>query len=193
MKKTTCQTIMILSISLFLAMLLINVNNGLTQEVDKGKIPPDQLATTFKTLPWGAPIWDVPEAVSHLAPGNKTLWVDTRPESFFTQGTVKNAVLLVYDKKGASTNTLTEESLAKALTDAGFSKDTATIAFFCQGPECHRSYNASFIAVTEWGYKPEQVIWFRAGYPHLLQDVKKDPKLKRKANHYLSEAGIRQL
>lgn len=162
-------------------------------EVDKGKIPADQLALSYKILPWGAPIWDVPEAVSHLAPGGKVLWVDTRPESFFAQGTVKGAVLLVYDKKGAAGNTLTAESLAKAITDAGLAKESATIAFFCQGPECHRSYNASFAAITEWGYKAEQIVWFRAGYPHLLQDVKADAKLKRKANQYLSEAGVSQL
>lgn len=193
MRSAKCNTVMILSVSLLLAMLSIGTGSSPAQEVDKGKIPPDQLAATFKTLPWGAPIWDVPEAVSHLAPGNKVLWVDTRPESFFSQGTVKGAVLLVYDKKGAATNTLTAESLAKALADAGLAKESATIAFFCQGPECHRSYNASFVAVTEWGYKPEQAIWFRAGYPHLLQDVKNDAKLKRKANQYLSDAGVRQL
>jgi hypothetical protein len=183
--------IMIITLSLLLGAMAIGTGNA--QEVDKGKIPPDQLALSFKTLPWGAPIWDVPEAVSHLAPGGKVLWVDTRPESFFTQGTVKGAVLLVYDKKGAASNTLTAESLAKALTDAGLAKESATIAFFCQGPECHRSYNASFVAISEWGYKPEQIIWFRAGYPHLLQEVKSDAKLKRKANQYLSEAGVSQL
>lgn len=163
------------------------------QEVDKGKIPADQLELSFKTLPWGAPIWDVPEAVSHLVSGGKVLWVDTRPESFYAQGTVKGAVLLVYDKKGSAGNTLTADSLAKALTDAGLTKENATIAFFCQGPECHRSYNATFVAISEWGYTPSQVVWFRAGYPHLLQDVKNDAKLKRKANQYLSETGVSQL
>ncbi len=183
--------IMIMTLSLFLGGFAIST--GIAHEVDKGKIPSDQLALDYKMLPWGAPIWDVPEAVSHLAPGNTILWVDTRPASFFTQGTVKGAVLLVYDKKGSAANTLSAESLTKALADAGLSKEKATIAFFCQGPECHRSYNATFVAISEWGYKPEHVIWFRAGYPHLLQDVKNDAKLKRKANQYLSEAGVSQL
>ena len=182
---------MIITLGLFMGGMTLGVASA--NEVDKGKIPPDQLELSYKALPWGAPIWDVPEAISHLAPGGKVLWVDTRPESFFTQGTVKGAVLLVYDKKGAAGNTLSAESLVKALTDAGLTKESATVAFFCQGPECHRSYNASFVAISEWGYKPEQIVWFRAGYPHLLQDMKTDAKLKRKANQYLSEAGVSQL
>ena len=182
---------MIITLGLFVSGMTLGLASA--NEVEKGKIPADQLALGYKTLPWGAPIWDVPEAISHLAPGGKILWVDTRPESFYTQGTVKGAVLLIYDKKGAAGNTLSAESLTKALTDAGLVKESATIAFFCQGPECHRSYNASFVAISEWGYKPEQIVWFRAGYPHLLQDVKTDAKLKRKANQYLSEAGVSQL
>lgn len=182
---------MIITLGLFAGGMALDVASA--NEVDKGKIPADQLALSYKALPWGAAIWDVPEAVSHLAPGGKVLWVDTRPESFFTQGTVKGAVLLVYDKKGTASNTLSADSLAKAIADAGLAKESATIAFFCQGPECHRSYNATFVAISEWGYKPEQIIWFRAGYPHLLQDVKADAKLKRKANQYLSEAGVSQL
>lgn len=163
------------------------------QEVDKGKIPPPELATTYKKLAWGAPVWDVSEAVTHLNAGGNILWVDTRPESFFKQGTVNGAVLLTYDKKGKEENTLTKESLDKALAAANLGKDSATIAFFCQGPECHRSYNATFIAISEWGYNPEKVVWFRAGYPLLLTEVKTDPKLKRKAKVYLSEAGVKQL
>ncbi|MBM9613504.1 rhodanese-like domain-containing protein [Desulfobulbus rhabdoformis] len=162
-------------------------------EVSKGQIPKDHLATSYKQLPWGVMIWDVPEAVEHLKNDKNVLWVDTRPQSFFNQGTVKNAVPLVYGKKGHATNTLTPESLTQALTDKGLNKNTATIAFFCQGPACHRSYNAAYTAVTEWGYSPDKITWFRAGYPHLLQEVKANAKLKRRAKRYLSDAGIRQL
>jgi len=135
----------------------------LAAEVGKGLIPADQLSKSYKTLAWGVPKWDVPEAVTALKKGKNTLWVDTRPESFFKKGTVADAVLLIYNKKGMEENTLSPESLDKALADKGISKDSATIVFFCQGPKCHRSYNASFAAVTEWGYAPEKVIWFRAG------------------------------
>ena len=165
-------------------------------EVDKGMIPADQLVQSFKTLAWGSPVWDVPEAVSRIkdkGENKKTLWVDTRPDSFFKKGTVRDAVLLIYDKKGKAQNTLTEESLAKAIADAGISKDEATVVFFCQGPKCHRSYNASFAAVTEWGYQADKMIWFRGGYPNLLKEVKASGKLKRKAKRYLSDAGLKSL
>ncbi len=163
------------------------------QEVDKGKIPADQLASSFKQLPWGSPVWDVDEALAFLKGTEKALWIDTRPESFFKKGTVVDAVLLPYDKKGSDGNGLTQESLAKALTDAGLAADSAKIIAFCQGPKCHRSYNATFIAVSEWGYAPENVIWFRAGYPHLLKEIKGNAKLKRKAKKYISEAGLKTL
>ncbi|MBU1139295.1 MAG: hypothetical protein KKA76_09985, partial [Proteobacteria bacterium] len=35
----------------------------MAQEVDKGKIPEDQLAKSYKKLACGANIWDVDEAV----------------------------------------------------------------------------------------------------------------------------------
>ena len=160
---------MIISLGLFVGGMTLGLASA--NEVEKGKIPADQLALSYKTLPWGAPVWDVPEAISHLAPGGKVLWVDTRPESFFTQGTVKGAVLLIYDKKGAAGNTLSAESLIKALTDAGLTKESATIAFFCQGPECHRSYNASFVAISEWGYKPEQITDEHFSLERLLPEI----------------------
>lgn len=162
-------------------------------EVNKGEIPADQLAKSLKTLAWGAAIWDADEAVTNLKKGENILWVDTRPESFFKKGTVSGAVLLIYNKKGMEENTLNPESLEKALADKSIAKDKATIAFFCQGPKCHRSYNASFAAITEWGYAPEQIVWFRAGYPLLLKKVQSNAKLKRKAKRYLSEDGVKQL
>lgn len=179
----------------FLAILIIAMSAcPLTaQEVDKGKIPADQLAPSFKQLGWGAAVWDVDEAVAGLKKGDNILWVDTRPDSFFQKGTVSGAVLLIYNKKDMDENTLHPETLEKALTDKGLKKDEATIAFFCQGPKCHRSYNATFAAVTEWGYNPGKIVWFRAGYPTLFKAVQSDAKLKRKAKKYLSESGIQQL
>ncbi|MDD2463026.1 MAG: rhodanese-like domain-containing protein [Desulfobulbus sp.] len=193
MRKQNRCSALTLTLSFLLCVGFMSLQTATAQEVEKGKIPQNQLAASYKKLAWGVAIWDVPEAVEKLAPGNTVLWVDTRPESFFKQGTVQGAVLLVYDKKGAAANTLSAESLDKALTAAGLSKETATIAFFCQGPACHRSYNATFAAVSEWGYSPDKVVWFRAGYPHLLQEIKTNAKLKRKAKQYLSDAGVRQL
>ncbi len=162
-------------------------------EVEKGQIPTNQLEQSYKKLDWGATIWDVPEAVAALKEGKDTLWVDTRPESFFKKGTVANAVSLTYNKKDNEENTLTPVSLDKAMSDKGIAKDKATIVFFCHGPQCHRSYNASFAAITEWGYSPEQIVWFREGYPFLFKEVQENAKLKQKANRYISDSGVKQL
>lgn len=168
-------------------------STAFAQEVDKGKIPEDQLSPSFKTLAWGSPVWDEEEAINALKKKGDYLWVDTRPESFFNKGTVRDAILLPYNKQTADDNEMTEETLAKALADAGKSKDTTTIIMFCQGPKCHRSYNATFVAVTEWGYSPDKMVWFRAGYPLLLKAVKGDPKLQRKAKYFISDQGLKTL
>jgi hypothetical protein len=96
----------------------------------------------------------------------------------------------VYDQSGAqyqAKSVLTEDSLKQAISAAGMS-DNDPIAFFCQGPKCHRSYNAAFVAITEWGFSPSRIVWFRDGYPVLLEQVKQDPKLARKAHRYLSDS-----
>nr|WP_320014456.1 rhodanese-like domain-containing protein [uncultured Desulfobacter sp.] len=180
----------IICISLFFAPMLQTVS---AQDVNKGEIPEEYLSPDYTKLPWGSPVWDEDEAIKALKKNENILWVDTRPESFFKTGTVSGAVLLVYHKKGVAENTLTEASLEKAIADAGLSKDTVTVVFFCQGPQCHMSYNATQVAINDWGYSPEKIVWFRAGYPGLFQMVKDSPKLKRKAKKYLSQEGINRL
>ena len=162
-------------------------------EVDKGGIPADHLARSYKKLDWGSPVWDVPEALACLNAKEKVLWVDTRPESFCAKGTVLNAVVIPYNKSGAEGDDLTKDSLVAAIQKAGLAADAAKIIFYCQGPECHRSYNASFMAVTQWGFKPENVIWFRDGYPELFKEIKADSKLKRKASLYLNASGVTEI
>ncbi len=166
----------------------------MAQEVAKGKIPADHLASSMKVLPWDVAVWDVAEAVKALnAKDSKILWVDTRPTSFFKQGTVRNAVLLVFDKTGAEypagEPVLTKESLDAAMKATG----AETVVFFCQGPKCHRSYNASYAAVKSWGLDPAKVVWFRGGYPNLFKQVSETPKLKRKAKKFLSDEGLAKM
>ncbi|MBC8317371.1 MAG: rhodanese-like domain-containing protein [Desulfobulbaceae bacterium] len=162
-------------------------------EVEKGQIPGEHLSKSLKKLPWGAPIWDAQEAINQLNSDEKVLWIDTRPESFFTTGTVRNAILLPFNKTGKQGNDMTEETLAAAISDAGLDKNNAKIVLFCQGPKCHRSYNASFKAITEWGYSADNIVWFRAGYPHLITEIQNNPKLKRKAKKYICDNGMKQL
>ena len=163
------------------------------EEVDKGKIPAEHLAQTCKILPWGSPVWDTQEAMACMNNKEKIIWIDTRPDSFFKQGSVRNAVVLLFDKSSAKDNGLTLEKLEAAIKSAGLAKDSAKIAFFCQGPECHRSYNAAYVAVKQWGFKPENVIWFRAGYPLLIKEIQADAKLKRKAATYLTDEAVANL
>jgi len=40
-------------------------------EVDKGKIPADQLAKSYKKLAWDVAIWDTDEAATNLKSGEK--------------------------------------------------------------------------------------------------------------------------
>jgi rhodanese-related sulfurtransferase len=123
----------------------------------------------------------------------KAVWIDTRPDSFFKQGSVRNAVVLLFDKSATPGNGLNQAKLEAAIQAAGLSRDSAKVVFFCQGPECHRSYNAAYVAVTQWGFKPENVIWFRAGYPLLVKEIQADAKLKRKAATYLTDEAVANL
>lgn len=165
---------------------------GIAKEVGKAKIPDAHLVKTYKELPWGVAIWDTEEAIANLKKGKDILWIDTRPESFLKKGTVKGAVCIPYNQTGKQ-NDLDKVELMKAIKKAGLSKENATVVFFCQGPKCHRSYNAAYMAVKKWGLAPEKVVWFRAGYPYLFKKVKETPKLKRRAARYLSGNGVEQL
>jgi len=167
-------------------------------EVEKEAIPVEHLARTLTVTPWQSPIWDVPQAAERLRKTDQPiLWVDTRPKSFFATGTVRRAVNLAYDRSDRlpppEEHTLNRESLAQAVQAAGLDPATVTIVFFCQGPKCHRSYNAAYTASTAWGWAPERVVWFRDGYPVLLNAVREDPKLKRKAESFLDDAGVGSL
>lgn len=166
---------------------------AMANEVDKGGIPAAELEASFKKLPWGAPVWDNDEMLKAYNEGLKMVLIDTRPESFYQKGTLANALMFSFDKSTSADNTLTEAALAEAITKAGMTKETAKVIFFCQGPKCHRSYNASYVAVSKWGYSPDNIIWFRDGYPNFIKKIQDDPKLKRKANKYLSEEAVKSL
>jgi hypothetical protein len=176
-----------------LGLAFLLVGTGFAKEVNKGEIPAEHLTKSCKKMPWGVAVWDLDEAISAMNNGEKVLWIDTRPASFFDKGTVRDAVCMLYDKTGQGENDLDAKKLEEAVKKAGLTKETAKIAFFCQGPECHRSYNAAFMAVTSWGYSPQNIIWFRDGYPELFKQVKASAGLKRKAKTYLSDSAVSQL
>ena len=177
-----------------LVCLALLANVVVAQEVPKGKIPPAHLDTKVKELPWQVAAWDVDDALpAFKSKAQKVLWVDTRPSSFFKQGTIRDAALLVYNQSGSDypdgEPVCTKESLEAAMAAAG----ADVVVFFCQGPKCHRSYNAAYVAVKDWGMNPSKVVWFRGGYPNLFKSVGESPKLKRKAKRYLSDDGVAKL
>lgn len=173
--------------------LTILCNTGFASEVKKGGIPKEHLKKSLSQLPWKVGIWGVDEVITAIKKKEPVIFIDTRPESFLAEGSVKGAFCLPYNIKGTKNNILTEASLLAAIKKSGYKKGTAKIAFFCQGPKCHRSYNATYIAVKEWGFTPEEIIWFRDGYPLMLKKIKETARLKRKARKYLSKEGLTQL
>lgn len=162
------------------------------QEVAKGKIPEKFLDPGLKMLPSGIAVWDVDEAIAALKDKKaKYLWVDTRPGSFLDIGTTKNAVNLVCDLQGVpipqadAPNAITKDKLFAAMKKIDPDMDLVTVIFFCQGPKCHRSYNAALRCVKDYGLGVDQVVWFRGGYPNLEKHILSDPKLKRRITKYL--------
>ena len=99
------------------------------------------------------------EEVAELAKGSVTI-VDTRSQKEYDSEHVRGAVLASY----------LEKSLKE--TDFDASKDDFTalknvpkdkpVIFFCNGPECWKSYKASRAAVAA-GYP--KIYWFRGGMP----------------------------
>jgi hypothetical protein len=161
-------------------------------EVAKGKIPGKFLDASLKSHPAGFKIWDINESMQALKDRNgKYLWVDTRPGSFLKIGTVKNAVHLVCDQKGTAVPEdkhgpeITKDRLMTAIAKIDSDAAAVKVIFFCQGPKCHRSYNAALRAIDEYGLNPDNIVWFRAGYPNLEKHITSNPKLKRRVQRYL--------
>lgn len=162
------------------------------EEVAKGKIPAQFLDPSLKMLPSGIAVWDVEEAIVALKDKKeKYLWVDTRPGSFLDIGTTRNAVNLVCDLQGVpipeadAPNAITKDKLLAAMKTINPDINSVTVIFFCQGPKCHRSYNAALRCVKDYGLGVDQAVWFRGGYPNLEKHILSDPKLKRRIAKYL--------
>ncbi|WP_320045368.1 rhodanese-like domain-containing protein [uncultured Desulfobacter sp.] len=162
------------------------------EEVAKGKIPAHFLEPNLKMLPSGIAIWDVEEAIVALKEKKaKYLWVDTRPGSFLDIGTTRSAVNLVCDLQGEAIpeadapNAITKDKLLAAMKTIDPDINSVTVIFFCQGPKCHRSYNAALRSVKDYGLGVDQVVWFRGGYPNLEKHILANPKLKRRITKYL--------
>ena len=169
------------------------------EEVAKGKIPAQFLDKSIKTLPSGIQIWDNEEALPALKDKKgKYLWVDTRPGSFLKIGTIKNAVNLVCDLKGVpiapadKANAFSREKLEAEMKKISPDITQVTVIFFCQGPKCHRSYDAALRSVSEYGMAPSKIVWYRDGYPNLEKYILATPKLKKRISKYLMGSIVNQ-
>ena len=167
------------------------------KEVAKGAIPEKFLDESVKELPSGIKIWDTKEAFAGLENAEaKTLWVDTRPSSFFKQGTIIKAILLVCDLKGKDIpaedkdKAMSKEKLLAEMKKIDADINNVKVVFFCQGPECHRSYNAALRSVSDYGLDVSKIVWHRGGYPNFETHIKNDPKLNRRVTKYLSGTTI---
>lgn len=166
-------------------------------EVDKGKIPEKFLNKQLKDLPSGIAIWDVTESIKALTEKTPNiLWVETRPSIFSKMGTIKNSALLVCDLIGKpipaadKPNEMTKEKLLAEMKKINSDISKVTVVFFCQGPKCHRSYNAAIRAVKEYGLSASKMVWLRAGYPDIEKKILNTPKLNAKRTLYLQGSNI---
>lgn len=188
------------SITILVLVLFASVTAGECKEcveVGKGKIPAKFLDKSLKELPSGITIWDVAEAMHELQNSeSKVLWVDTRPNTFYSQGTIKKSVLLIYDLKGNKIpdsdkdNYLSKEKLEVEMKKVDPDIKKVKVAFFCQGPKCHRSYNAAIHVIEEYDMNVANIIWFRDGYPNLESHISESPKLNKRKLKYLKGASV---
>jgi hypothetical protein len=176
---------------LFLSLLATNASSDALVEVDKGKVPKKFLKKSVKKLPNGIKIWDERESISQLNRKNRRiLWVDTRPSSMWRSGTIKGSVNLVYHKNEKFLFSREQKKLTKNSLNR-LRRGKTKIVYFCQGPKCHRSYNAALRSVQKWGLPVSQVVWLRAGYPLIYKHIQSNPRLKRKIGKYLQGSTIK--
>ncbi len=178
-------------LTLFISLLVTHASSDALVEVDKGKVPKEFLNKTVKVLPNGIKIWDEGEAISQLNRMNRRiLWVDTRPSSMWRSGTIRSSVNLVYHKNEKFLFSSEKQKLTKNSLNS-VRRGKTKIVYFCQGPKCHRSYNAALRSVKNWGIPASQVVWLRAGYPKIYKYIQSNPRLKRKIKKYLQGTTIK--
>lgn len=100
------------------------------------------------------------EKVKALLDGG-TAVIDTRVAQEYAEGHIKGAKSVPYKEKSAKA---ADFDAAQDSFDLGKlpADKNAEIVFYCNGPECWKSYKASKAALKA-GYK--KVDWFRGGFP----------------------------
>jgi hypothetical protein len=181
----------VIVLPIFISLMATYASSDALVEVNKGQVPKKFLSKSIKVLPNGIKIWDEEEAINNLNRMNRRiLWVDTRPSSMWRSGTIKNAVNLVYHKNEKLLFSREKKKLTRGSLNR-VRRGKTKIVFFCQGPKCHRSYNAALRSVQKWGIPASQVVWLRGGYPKIYKSIQSNPRLKRKIKKYLQGSTIK--
>lgn len=97
-------------------------------------------------------------------------FIDVRKDKDYqVTGTIPGSAHLEYQFEKANytgKTQLTQDKLLKIL------ENKKGIVFFCNGPKCPRSYNASIVSVNHWNISSEKIKWYHQGAPswdmHLL-------------------------
>lgn len=107
----------------------------------------------------GATLVDAAKAKSLMDSGVKM--VDPRSANEFAEGHIKGSVNVPYKEKSAKA--VDFDAAQDAFDVAKLPSDkNAGVIFYCNGPECWKSYKAGAMAMKA-GYKT--VYWFRNGFP----------------------------
>jgi rhodanese-related sulfurtransferase len=101
------------------------------------------------------------EDVAKAAAGGAML-LDARVAAEYADGHIKGAVSVPYREKSDKAVNFDagqdEFNLSKLPADKA-----APVVVYCNGPECWKSYKASFLAIKA-GYS--NILWYRDGYPN---------------------------
>ena len=87
--------------------------------------------------------------------------IDTRVASEYAEGHIKGAVSVPYREKSAKAVDFDASQDAFNLAKLPADK-TLTVVFYCNGPDCWKSFTASTAAIKA-GYT--RIDWYRGGFP----------------------------
>ncbi len=107
----------------------------------------------------GAKLITAEEAAKAIAGG--AVLIDTRVANEYAEGHIKSALSVPYREKSAKSVDFDASRDQFDLSKLPANKD-AVIVFYCNGPECWKSYKAAVNAI-KGGYS--NIHWYRSGFP----------------------------
>lgn len=107
----------------------------------------------------GAVVVDAPRAKALLESGAAVF--DVRVANEYAESHIKGATSIPYKEKSAKATSFNAAEDSWDISKLPVDK-MASIVFYCNGPECWKSYKSSVLAIKA-GYK--KIYWFRNGIP----------------------------